>query len=289
VNTMLVRAIAVALLAAAGGAATQAVLRDDRGAEHRLARPPARIVSLLPSLTETVCALGACARLVGVDRYSNWPLSVTSLPRLGGLDDPQVERTVALKPDLVLAPRSSRVVERLESLGLEVVVLDSDSHDDVKRSITLVARALGTPAEGERLWAAIERSTAEAAARVPPRWRGRSVYFEVASTPHAAGAGSFIGQTIARLGLANIVPPALGAFPQLNPEFVVRAQPAVVMASADELKTMSARPGWAGIEALREGRVCAFDSARFEMLVRPGPRLGEGAAAIADCLAGLSR
>ncbi len=271
----------------AATAAAQGVLRDDRGVELSLAQPPQRIVTLLPSLTETVCALGACARLVGTDRFSNWPPSVTSLPRLGGLDDPQVERVVALKPDLVLAPRSSRVVERLEALGLRVAVLDSDSHADVRRSIDLVARALGTPAEGARLWSEIERALAQAAARVPPRWRGRSVYYEVASTPHAAGVPSFIGQTLAALGLVNIVPAALGPFPQLNPEFVVRAQPALVMAGADDVKGMAQRPGWSGLEALREGHVCAFDPARAEMLVRPGPRLGEGATAIADCLSAL--
>ncbi len=280
-------ALVVAGLLLAASAAAQTVLRDDRGVEVRLARPPQRIVTLLPSLTETVCALGACARLVGVDRFSNWPPSVASLPRLGGLEDPQVERVVALKPDLVLAPRSSRVVERLESLGLQVAVLDSDSHADVRRSIDLVARALGTPAEGERLWAGIERELAEAVRRVPSRWRGRSVYYEVASTPHAAGATSFIGQTMSALGLANIVPAALGPFPQLNPEFIVRAQPAVVMAGADDVKAMVQRPGWSGLEALRLGHVCAFDPARSEMLVRPGPRLGEGAAAIADCLSAL--
>ncbi len=280
-------AVAVAALLAAAAAAAAVSVRDDRGAEVRLAAPPQRIVTLLPSLTETVCALGACARLVGVDRFSNWPASVTTLPRLGGLDDPQVERVVALKPDLVLAPRSSRVVDRLESLGLTVAVLDSDSHADVKRSVALVARVLGVPAEGERLWAGIERQLAEAAARVPAAWRDRSVYYEVATTPHAAGATSFIGQTLAALGLVNIVPAALGPFPQLNPEFIVRAQPAVVMGAADEVRDMAQRPGWAGLDALRRGHVCAFDAARAEMLVRPGPRLGEGAAAIADCLAGL--
>ena len=73
-----------------------------------VAAPPQRIVSLVPGLTESVCALGACARLVGTDRYSNWPASVAALPKLGGLDDAQVERIAALKPDLVLIAPSAR-------------------------------------------------------------------------------------------------------------------------------------------------------------------------------------
>lgn len=279
------RRLLVALLLAAGGAArADIVVRDDRGAEHRFAQPPARIVSLLPSLTESLCALGGCARLVGIDRFSNWPAAVRALPRLGGLDDPQVERTVALRPDVVLAAKSARIVDRLEALGVPVVVLDSDTHADVQRSLDLLAQLLGTPAAGPRLWAEIQRQIDAAAARVPARWRGRSVYFEVASTPHAAGAASFLGQTLARLGLVDIAPASLGAFPQLNPEFVVRAQPAIVMAVKSEIDAMPARPGWAGLQALRQGRVCGFDAARYDVLVRPGPRLGEAAGLLADCI-----
>ena len=79
---------------------------------------------LLPSLTETVCELGQCHRLVGVDRYSNHPAPVRSLPQVGGGVDPNVEAVVALKPDLVLAAISSRGIERLESLGSKVLALE---------------------------------------------------------------------------------------------------------------------------------------------------------------------
>jgi len=92
----------------------QTTVTDDRGRSLTLPRPPLRVVSLLPSLTETVCALQACARLVGIDRHSDWPAAVRNLPRLGGLEDTQIERIVALKPDLVLAAVSSRAVDRLE-------------------------------------------------------------------------------------------------------------------------------------------------------------------------------
>ena len=118
---------------------------------------------------------------------------------------------------------------------------------------------------------------------MPATLRGKSVYFEIGNGPYAAGAASFIGQTLARLGMANIVPASMGPFPLLNPEFVVRARPDVVMAPARELAAMSARPGWGGLAALH-GRSCGFDPERYELLVRPGPRLGEAAEVLADCL-----
>ena len=105
------------VLAASALASTTAIeVTDDRGHVVRLPAPARRIVSLLPSLTETVCALGGCDRIVGVDRFSNWPTQVEKLPRLGGLEDAQVERIVALKPDVVLAASSARVIDRLEAL-----------------------------------------------------------------------------------------------------------------------------------------------------------------------------
>ena len=118
---------------------------------------------------------------------------------------------------------------------------------------------------------------------MPAALRGRRVYFEVDDGPYAAGAASFIGETLARLGLANVVPAALGAFPRLNPEFIVRARPDLMVAGERGL-AMRRRPGWQALQALRDGRTCGFAADRFEALLRPGPRLGEGAEAIVDCL-----
>jgi len=259
-------------------------LRDDRGATHRFATPPQRIVTLLPSLTETVCALDACAKLVGTDRYSNWPASVLLLPKLGGLEDAQVERIVALKPDVVLAAKSARVIDRLESLGLRVVVVESQAHADVKRNAQLIAQLLGRPQDAQRLWQGIERDMDRAAARVPSALRGKRVYFEVSSAPYAAGASSFIGETLARLGLGNIVPPALGPFPKLNPEFVVRADPQVIMVGDRNAVALAGRPGWERIDAVKSGRICVFTPAQGDVLARPGPRMAEGATIMANCL-----
>jgi len=272
------------LCASALTAAEPLRLRDDRGTEHRLPGPALRIVSLLPSLTETVAALGALDRLVGVDRYSNWPAAVDKLPRLGGLDDVQIETIAALKPDVVLASTSARSLDRLEALGFTVLRLKSESHADVRRTLTLLARLTGQPEAGERLWARLEQQLQAATARVPAHLRGRSVYFEIGGGPYAAGASSFIGETLQRLGLPNVVPQELGPFPKLNPEFVVRARPAVLMGVQQDSAGFAQRPGWATLPALQRQRLCAFPTLQYEMLIRPGPRLGEAAGLLADCL-----
>lgn len=289
-NVLIARGVlAMLLLSWHALANAQISVRDDRGATVTWPVSPQRIVSLLPSLTESVCALGGCARLVGTDRFSNAPAGVIALPKLGGLEDAQIERIAALKPDVVLAAPSARAIERLEGLGLKVLVLESRDHADVQRTLKTLAQLLGAPAEADKVWAAIERDLEQAASRVPPRLRRQRVYFEVDATPYAAGASSFIGQTLARLGMANAIPPELGPFPKLNPEYVVRAQPDIVMAPQLNLDEMQRRPGWAALRALQRHQACGFDSEHYELLIRPGPRMGEAARSLADCLVALGK
>ncbi len=270
-----------------GAHAATVVVTDDRGAQLRFAQAPVRIVTLLPSLTETLCELGARNRLVGTDRYSNWPAAVQALPKLGGLEDTQVERLFALKPDLVLVAKSARVIERLETLGLRVMAVDSNTLADTRRLATTLGQVLGQPQAGSALMARIDTRLQAAAARIPAPWRGARVYFEVSSAPYAAGEASFVGEVITRLGLANVVPAALGPFPKLNPEFVVRAQPDLVLASRHNAQGMAQRPGWGTLQALAQGHVCAFEPAHNDIVVRPGPRLAEAAEIIAACVAQL--
>lgn len=260
------------------------VLRDDRGTEHRFEQPPQRIVTLMPSLTETAWMLGAGPRLVGVDRSSNWPSEIAALPRLGGLDDVPIEAIARLKPDVVLASMAARSLDRLEALGFRVLRLRSETHADLRRTLELMARLLGTPEQAGLVWARVEAQLAASAARVPPALRGQRVYFEIGGGPYAAGVTSFIGETLTRLGMGNVVPAELGPFPKLNPEFVVRARPDIVMGAQREQAALLARPGWQAVPAVRERRVCGFDSAAYDTLVRPGLRLGEAAALLADCL-----
>ncbi len=286
------RALAACALAAVLGASALAapiIVTDDRGVRVQLDAPARRIVSLLPSLTETVCALDACDRLVGVDRYSNWPQPVKALPSLGGIEDAPLERIVALKPDLVLIAESARAVDRLEALGLKVLALEPRSHADAQRVFGSVAAALGREGAGAVLWQRITQRIAAAKQRMGSGWQGQRVYFEVGSGPYAASEASFIGETIRQIGLANVVPASYGPFPKLNPEFVVRADPDLLIATHTGLAEMPQRPGWAGLRALRQGRQCGFSTDEFDVLVRPGPRMGDGADLIADCLAALRR
>jgi iron complex transport system substrate-binding protein len=258
-------------------------LTDDRGVSVTLAQPPQRIVSLLPSLSETVCELGQCQRIVGVDRYSNFPASLQKLPQLGGGMDPNIEMIVALRPDVVLIAKSSRAGERLEALGLKVVALEPKSHADVQRVMFKLGQLLEVP-DTARIWRAIDAGVSAAAQSLPPGARGMRVYFEVNPGPYAAGESSFIGETLARLGARNIVPAKLGPFPKLNPEYIVRANPDLIMIGQRNAEGLMTRPGWQNMRALREQRVCIFPTEEANVLVRPGPRMAEAARLMARCL-----
>jgi iron complex transport system substrate-binding protein len=275
-------ALSLALCCALPAAALQ--ITDDRGVTVTLDRSPQRVVSLLPSLTETVCALGECRRLVGVDRYSNFPASVRALPQLGGGIDPNIEAVVALRPDVVLMATSSRGVERFEALGLKVLALEPRSSADVQRVIGQLGQLLEVP-DAQRIWRAIDARVAAAAQSIPPAARSARVYFEVSRGPYAAGPGSFLGEMLQRLGVRNIVGPELGPFPRINPEFVVRADPDLIMIGERNAQGLAQRPGWAGMRAVRQQRLCVFPEAESDILVRPGPRMAEAARLLARCIA----
>jgi iron complex transport system substrate-binding protein len=257
---------------------------DDRGSTVTMAQPPQRIVSMLPSLTEMVCALDQCQRLVGVDRNSNFPSSVRALPQVGGGLDPSIEAVVALKPDVVLMAISSRAGERLQALGIKVVALEPKTHSDVRRVLEKIGALLGVD-DAQRVWRVIDAGVSAAAQSLPPGALSTRVYFEASSGPYAASESSFIGETLTRLGVKNIVPATLGPFPKLNPEFVVRANPDLIMVGDTNYIGMEQRPGWNSMRALREKRVCLFSADQADMLVRPGPRMAEGARIMARCVA----
>lgn len=278
-----VLAALAAMLMGATAAAQKVQVTDERGVTVSFAQPPQRIVSLLPSLTETVCELGQCQRLVGVDRYSNFPESVQTLTQVGGGLDPNIEAIVALKPDVVLMATSARLGERLQSLGIKVVALEPKSHADVRRVLETVGQLLGVP-DAQRVWRVIDAGVSAAVQSLPARVNPARVYFEVNGAPYAAGEASFIGETLARLGARNIVPAALGPFPKLNPEYVVRANPDVIMIGDHNHARVGERPGWTAIRAVREGHVCVFTPAQSDVLVRPGPRMAQGARIMAQCL-----
>ena len=262
-------------------------ITDDRGVSVTFAQSPQRIVSVLPSLTEGVCALDQCHRLVGVDRYSNHPASVRSLPVVGGGIDPNIEAIVALRPDVVLLAVSARASERLESLGIKVLALEPKNHADVRRVLKKLGALLDIPdaVGADRLWRVIDASVEAAAQSLPPQAKNTRVYFEASRGPYAAGEASFIGETLARLGVKNIIPAALGPFPRINPEFVVRANPDLIMVGSRNMQPMATYPGWSNIKAVKEQRICVYSAEESDVVVRPGPRMAEAARIMAECIA----
>ena len=279
--------ISMAQNAATTQATSSFTLKDDRGRVVFIDKAPQRVITLLPSLGEIVCELQACDRLVGVDRYSNWPDRVKSLPQLGGIDDTQLEALIKLKPDLVLLARSARVTQRLESMGIKVVALEPQNQEDMRRVIQLIAGALHLPQPQDRaqaLWQSIQQKLEAAALRVPAKAKGMRIYFEAGSGYFAAGEASYIGETLKRLGLVNVVTPAMGAFPQVNPEFVVKANPQIIFMGERTATDLKSRPGWQRIEAIAQQRICAFSPAQSDIIVRSGPRIPEAADLMVACL-----
>lgn len=262
----------------------QTVVRDDTRRPTLFQTPPKRIVSLLPASTEMVCELGACDRLVGVDRHSNHPATVRDLPRLGGLEDTPLETLLKLQPDLVLVAGSARLLPRMQALGLRVMVFEPRDPQDTER----MARSLSMALTGSlSAWTAYEQRQHQAwqdlVARADPRWRAAKVYVEVGEGPYVAAESSFIGEGLRRVGLSAIVPGDWGPFPRLSPEWVWRAAPDWIVLGPTA-NPVSRRPGWEQMAAVQGNRVCVLSAQQMDTLVRPGPRLHEGIGAILACL-----
>jgi iron complex transport system substrate-binding protein len=266
--------------------AAPVVLIDDAGRTVRLAAPPLRIVSLVPSLTEVVCVLDACDRLVATDDFSNWPAAAAAKPKVGGIENSNVEQIVRQRPQLVLLGRFGSLRDRLDALGIPTFVLDPVTYRDVGRTITVVAAILGEQARGAALCDEVQKAVDSVAAQYRAHTSAPvTVYFEIDSSPYAAGPQSFIGELLSRLGARNIVAPELGLFPKLNPEYVVLGNPDVILLAGTPAVPLAGRPGWDRITALRRGQVCDFPPAVADTIMRPGPRVADGMRAIAACLA----
>lgn len=248
----------------------------------------ARIVTLTPSLTEAVCALGQCEQLVATDRHSAWPAQVQRLPKVGGLADAHIERIVALRPTLVLLGPRSRAGARLQELGVPVLMLEARNHAAVRQMLFTLGEVLGTPAaQVAALVAQMDADMAAAAARLPAPLRGRTVYVEISPAPHGASQQSFIGETIARLGLVNVVHSDSAPFIKINPELLLRRPPDLIIGARATLAHLAERPGWALLPAVRQQQVCQLDDERMGLLLRPGHRMGEAAHMLVDCLRAL--
>lgn len=253
---------------------------DDRGKALTLDRAPRRIVSLAPSATEIVFALGAEAALVAVDDFSTYPAAAKALPHIGGFrTDP--EKVVSYSPDLVLTITGGNVPARLDALGLPLFIFDESDIDGVYRDIAAVGTMLDHEKAAEALVASMRAridAVAERAKRSPARPR---VLHEVDSTDpsqiYVAGPHNFIDSMITLAGGTNVAADAPVKYPKLSPEQIVARDPEViVLADAAYGATpavVRARPGWSGITAVKRGALYPIDE---DIVSRPGPRLADG-------------
>jgi iron complex transport system substrate-binding protein len=288
-NSVLIRRLAsmafVLMCCMTGGALmAKTLVQDDRDATVTFESPPQRIVSLLPAITEMLCELGGCDRLVGVDRHSNQPAQVRALPHLGGMDDTPLEQVLQLKPDLVLLAGSTRLLKRMQDLGLRVMAFEPHDEADAQR----MGRALSHVLAGnDSPWQGYEQRQKkrwnDLAAALPERLRGSRIYIEVGTGPYVAAQNSFIGQALKRVGLSAAVPGTWGVFPRLSPEWVLHDQPDWVVLSPSA-ENPESRPGWQQLTAMKRHHVCILSPEQMDMLVRPGPRLSLGVAALVSCM-----
>lgn len=286
---------------AAGGpspaaAAFPVTLTDDAAREIRLEAPPERIVSLAPSNTEIVCTLDACDRLVGVTDFDDYPPEVTEIDEVVIQAQVDVERVVAAEPDLVLAAGNeltpTSVIEQLDGLGLTVLVLYPETLEEVYADIELLGQALGDPAAAEASIEEMEDRVIAVTEAVDGTRRPRTLYevFFAEGATYTAGEGSFIASLLELAGAQPITGDAQGL---LSAEELVEADPELILlgtasydpALADAetaLETVRARPGWAELTAVVEGRVVPY----LDDIVttRPGPRIVDGLEALARAI-----
>ena len=272
------------LLAATTSAAATTyplTLTDDLGRKVILQAEPRRVVSVLPSTTETLCALGLCERLVGVDDYSDFPASVSKLPKVGGLYNPNIEAMVALKPDLVVVSKYGKLAESLAAAGITVLAVNPETYDEVFSKTLVLGRVMNREAQAKTLVIQMRRDIARIEILTKNAVRKPTAYYEVDPTPYTVGPNSFIGVLLGKAGAVNIIPASLGDFPKISPELVVQQNPQLILGV--DLATAKARPGWANIAAVKSGRVTAIvpGSALDNLLTRPGPRLPLALAALA--------
>jgi len=284
---VLVLAAGVAHFAAAADAFPLS-MRDDRGVAVRMAAAPRRVVSLAPSLTEIVFLVGGGGVLVGDTRFCDYPAAARALPKVGGVTDPDVERIVALSPDLVLCttdgnPREK--VRQLEALGIPCFAVGPQDLDAVLGTIERVGALLGAEARGHAEANALRRRAEDvrAAARTGPGPEP-AVLFALSTEPIiAAGSGTFLDEMIRLAGGRNVAARFGGRYPRLATEDLVVLRPDVIfvagMAGVERFPREIAR--WKEVPAFRDGAVYTLDG---DLVTRPGPRLVAGLEEVARAI-----
>lgn len=264
------------------------------------AAPPQRIVSTAPSLTETLFALGLGPRIVGVTEFCRYPPEAASKPRIGTFLEPSFERILAQRPDLVLVVRNPvRLAERLSQLGLRTVEVPQDSIAEILASIREIARLAGVETRGRALAASIEKQMEDVRRRASALPR-RKVLFLVGRSPGTlqgmvgAGPGSFLDELIRVAGGVNALAGSPMAYPRVSVEQIVAADPDVILDMGDfahhEGKPLESpgrfRAVWGQYRLIRAVRENQVRQAASEVLIRPGPRVGEAARGMFELIHG---
>lgn len=261
---------------------------DDAGDTVRLAAPARRIVSLAPSATETLLALGARAQLVGRTDYDVEP-AVAGLPSVGGGIDPSLEALLALSPDLVIGWHTaggSPVRDRMREMGIPFLAVQTTDTADVLRAVGVLGRAAGRVREADSVAAAVRTELAAVAASVEGRRRPSVLYVLSDDPPMTAGPWTFTVQLIETAGGRTAFPDVTGQPQYVSLEEVVRRQPEVVLVPAGpdgeaRLRALRARPGWRELRAWDAGRVVALPA---DQANRMGPGIAETARLFRDAL-----
>jgi len=261
---------------------------DDAGRQVTLKGLPTRIVSLAPSNTEVLYALGLGDRVVGVTEYCDYPPEAKQKPKIGGFANIDLEKVIGLDPDLVLATNihAGAVVSELQKRGVTVVVVEPKNVDDVLAKIAFVGKLTGKSDNATRLTAQLKNRIDAVTAKVTAAKTKPRVFYEIDKSLYTVGPGSFIDDMITKAGGLNIAADAKGAYTQLSPEAIIAKDPQVILLGdinfGESPESVKARPGWANISAVKNGRVIPI--ADENIVSRPGPRIVEGLELIARAL-----
>ena len=260
---------------------------DDLGREVTLERVANRIVSLAPSSTELLFALGIAEKVVGVTDLCDYPPQAAAKEEVGSFGSPSVEKIVSLKPDLVLAASLHRTAaEQLIALGIPVIVLNPENIQGVIDNAELLGKVAGAArgaTEVKRQISGDVRSVDERIRDLTSEQRPL-VYYEVWSDPiMTAGPNTLIHELITRAGGINLAADAATNYPTLALEDLLVRQPHVMFYghAVETVAQIMQRPHWGTIPALRDGRVYLVDE---NLVLRPGPRIGQALKTLSSLL-----
>jgi len=261
---------------------------DAPAVREETAQPPQRIISLIPSATETIVALGAADRFVARTEFDVDP-SLAHLPSVGEGLTPSLEQLTVLEPDLVVAwpdNVSRSVIGRLEEFGVRVYSPQVQSLADLRDATLELGRILGLEGAADSLVNAIDSGLGMVRDAVAGRERTSVFYVVWYDPPTTSGSGTFIDELIELAGGRNVFADAPGLWPQVSMEEVVRRQPDIILVSQTEsipidLERFEEAVGWRELRAVREGRVVQVDANLYN---RPGARVAEAARELAKLL-----